>query len=38
LHLISLKEAGVEIDVEETESTFRGNALLKAQAVWELTG
>jgi XTP/dITP diphosphohydrolase len=38
LHLISLKEAGVEIDVEETEATFRGNALLKAQAVWELTG
>jgi XTP/dITP diphosphohydrolase len=38
LHLISLKEAGVEIDVEETETTFRGNALLKAQAVWELTG
>ena len=32
LHLISLKEAGVEIDVEETEATFRGNALLKAQA------
>jgi XTP/dITP diphosphohydrolase len=38
LKLISLKEAGVEIDVEETETTFRGNALLKAQAVWELTG
>jgi XTP/dITP diphosphohydrolase len=38
LHLISLKEAGVEIDVEETETTFRGNALLKAEAVWALTG
>jgi len=38
LHLISLKEAGVEIDVEETETTFRGNAWLKAQAVWELSG
>jgi len=38
LKLISLKEAGVDIDVDETETTFRGNALLKAQAVWELTG
>jgi XTP/dITP diphosphohydrolase len=38
LHLISLKEAGVDIDVEETETTFRGNALLKAEAVWALTG
>ena len=38
LKLISLKEAGVDIDVEETETTFRGNAWLKAQAVWELTG
>ncbi len=38
LHLISLKEAGVDIDVDETETTFRGNALLKAQAVWALTG
>ena len=38
LKLISLKESGVDIDVDETETTFRGNALLKAQAVWELTG
>jgi len=38
LHLISLKEAGVDIDVDETETTFRGNALLKAEAVWALTG
>ena len=38
LHLISLKDAGVDIDVDETETTFRGNALLKAQAVWTLTG
>ena len=38
LKLISLKEAGVDIDVDETETTFRGNAWLKAQAVWELTG
>jgi XTP/dITP diphosphohydrolase len=38
LQLISLKEAGVEIEVDETETTFRGNAFLKAQAVWEITG
>jgi XTP/dITP diphosphohydrolase len=38
LKLISLKEAGVDIDVDETETTFRGNAWLKAQAVWELRG
>ena len=38
LKLISLKESGVDIDVDETETTFRGNAWLKAQAVWELTG
>jgi XTP/dITP diphosphohydrolase len=38
LQLISLKEAGVEIEVDETEKTFRGNAFLKAQAVWEITG
>ena len=38
LKLISLKEAGVDIDVDETETTFHGNAWLKAQAVWELTG
>ena len=38
LKLISLKEAGVDIDVDETETTFRGNAWLKAQAVRELTG
>jgi XTP/dITP diphosphohydrolase len=38
LHLISLKEAGVEIEVNETETTFHGNALLKAMAVWEITG
>lgn len=38
LRLISLKEAGVDIEVDETANTFHGNALLKAQAVWELTG
>ena len=38
LRLISLKEAGVDIEVDETANTFHGNALLKAQAVWEQIG
>ena len=38
LQLISLKEAGFDIDVDETGSTFHENAYLKAQAVFEATG
>lgn len=38
LALISLKEAGFDIDVDETGSTFHENAYLKAQAVFEATG
>ncbi|MCX5775254.1 MAG: RdgB/HAM1 family non-canonical purine NTP pyrophosphatase, partial [Firmicutes bacterium] len=35
--LLSLKDIGVEIDVEETGKTFRQNALIKAKAVAALT-
>lgn len=38
MNLVSLREAGIDIDVEETGTTFESNALLKAQAVFELTG
>jgi XTP/dITP diphosphohydrolase len=38
LNLISLQEAGIDIDVDETGTTFEANALLKAQAIFELTG
>ncbi|MCH5164755.1 MAG: RdgB/HAM1 family non-canonical purine NTP pyrophosphatase [Clostridiales bacterium] len=36
--IVSLKEAGVVSDVDETGSTFKENALLKARAVYEMTG
>lgn len=35
--VISQKEAGINIEVPETGTTYRENALLKAQAIYELT-
>lgn len=37
-HLLSMKEAGVEEEVEETGDTFGANAMLKAEAVRDATG
>ena len=36
--IVSMKEAGVSIEVEETGDTFLENAYIKAKAVWDITG
>lgn len=36
--IISLQEIGFHDEVEETEDSFKGNALLKAQAVFQKSG
>lgn len=38
MEILSMKEAGAQIDVEETGTTFAENAKLKAMAVWKQTG
>ena len=36
--IISIKEAGVNVDVEENGTTFEENALIKARAIMKITG
>jgi XTP/dITP diphosphohydrolase len=36
IHVRSLNDLGLDIDVEETEPTLEGNARLKAEAIYEL--
>lgn len=36
--IITQEEAGIDLDVEETGTTFSENALLKARAIFEKTG
>ncbi len=38
LPVVSMKEAGVNLDIEENGTTFQENARIKARAVWEQTG
>ena len=37
MNVISQKEAGYNIDVEETGTTFRENAVLKAEAIYKIS-
>jgi XTP/dITP diphosphohydrolase len=37
LEVVSMKDAGVELDVEETGSSFEENAMLKARGIAQLT-
>ena len=36
--IISIKEAGVNVDVEENGTTFEENAIIKAKTIMEMTG
>ena len=36
--VLSMKEAGADIEIEENGKTFEENALIKARAVWAVTG
>ncbi len=36
--VLSMKEAGVSLEIEENGATFEENALIKARAVWNVTG
>lgn len=38
VEFVSLKEAGLDVDVEENGSTFAENAVIKAEAIRDLTG
>lgn len=38
LPVLSLKDAGINVDVEENGTTFEENAQIKAKAIMELTG
>lgn len=37
IEVISMKEAGADLDIEENGTTFEENSLIKAKAVWEVT-
>ncbi len=36
--IVSIKDEGLKVDIDENAETFEGNALIKARAVWEQTG
>ena len=38
IELLSLKDAGIDIDIKENGKTFEENAVIKAETVCKLTG
>ena len=38
VEIISMKEAGINIEIEETGTTFSENSYLKAKTIWDITG
>jgi XTP/dITP diphosphohydrolase len=38
VELLSLKDAGIKVDIEENGTTFEENAIIKAKAICKLTG
>ena len=38
LPIVSLKEAGIDVDIDENGETFEENALIKARTIMKLTG
>ena len=38
IELVSMKEAGIDVDIEEYGRTFSENALIKARTISEMTG
>lgn len=38
VEVVSMKEAGLDVDIEENGSTFEENALIKAEAIMKMTG
>jgi len=38
VEIVSMTEAGISDDIEENGSTFEENALIKARAIWKVTG
>jgi XTP/dITP diphosphohydrolase len=36
--VVSMEQAGIDLEIEESGSTFEENALIKAKAVWDISG
>lgn len=38
VEIVSMKEAGINIEIEETGTSFLENSYLKAKTIWDITG